>query len=169
MLKGQKNISLLHPLAPSLRINNPRPVMMHIGKPKINQLLLLIFSVIGVAVLLVTNRFVKQLAYEERQKIDLWVMGVRELANPDRTDRDYTFIFEVLQNNRTIPVVLVDNQGRVVNYMNIAPSLMDTPERAAATIERMARAHEPIEFALYDDEKNTVYYDDSSTLKRLAL
>ena len=143
--------------------------MMHIGKPKINQLLLLIFSVIGVAVLLVTNRFVKQLAYEERQKIDLWVMGVRELANPDRTDRDYTFIFEVLQNNRTIPVVLVDNQGRVVNYMNIAPSLMDTPERAAATIERMARAHEPIEFALYDDEKNTVYYDDSSTLKRLAL
>ena len=96
-------------------------------------------------------------------------MGIKELANPDRTDGDYTFIFEVLENNRTIPVVLVDNQGNVANYMNIAPGQMDTPERVAATIERMARAHEPIEFVLADDEKNTVYYDDSSTLKRLAL
>lgn len=143
--------------------------MMRFRKPKINQLLLLIFSIIGLTVTFVTNRFIEQLEYEERQKIDLWVMGIKELANPERTDGDYTFIFEVLQNNRTIPVVLVDNQGRVANYMNIAPSQMDTPERVSATIERMARAHKPIEFELADDEKNTVYYDDSSTLKRLAL
>ncbi len=142
---------------------------MAIVRLKINQVLLLIFSVIGTAVMLVSNRFVQQLSDEERQKIDLWVMAIKQLALPDKSDSEYTFTFEVLRNNRTIPVVLVDGQGRVLDYMNIAQSQMDTPAKVEQMLERMARKHAPIEFLLYDEEKNIVYYDDSSTLKRLSL
>lgn len=88
---------------------------MAIVRLKINQVLLLIFSVIGTAVMLVSNRFVQQLSDEERQKIDLWVMAIKQLALPDKSDSEYTFTFEVLRNNRTIPVVLVDGQGRAKN------------------------------------------------------
>lgn len=118
--------------------------------------------------MLVSNRFVNQLSDEERQKIDLWVMAIKQLSMPETSESDYTFTFEVLRNNRTIPVVLVDGKGQVVNYMNIAQTKMDTPDKVAKMLERMARKHEPIEFLLYDDEKNIVYYDDSSTLRRLS-
>lgn len=138
---------------------------------KINITILSVFALIGAITLIITNRFVQQLSTEERQKIDLWVMGIRQLAtvNYEVQDYDYTFILEVLHNNKTIPVILVDNSGKVTNYMNISASRMANPHKVRRIIARMSRSHQPIVFTLYDDVTNTVYYDDSITLKRLSL
>lgn len=135
---------------------------------RITGILLISFVLIGAFSLYITNRFVKQLSTEERQKIDLWVMGMKQLANTSNNDQDYSFILEVLRNNKTIPVILVDDKGEVANYMNIPDSKMNTPEEAAKKIAQMSESNPPITFTLYDNAKNTVYYDDSITLKRLS-
>lgn len=136
---------------------------------KINIAILIVFAIIGAFTLTITNRFVEQLSAEERQKIDLWVMGIKQLATITDNDQDYTFTFEVLKNNNTIPVILVDNNGEVTNYMNISASKMGNHQKVSNIIANMSQSHEPIVFTLYDDVTNTVYYDDSITLKRLSL
>lgn len=136
---------------------------------KINIILLATFALIGTLTLIVTNSFMRQLQADERQKIDLWVMGIKQLATTTDTNQDYTYTFEVMRSNSTIPVILVDNNGNVTHSMNIAASKMNTPEKVAKIIERMSKKNEPIVFTLYDDEKNTVYYDDSTTLRQLSI
>lgn len=131
-------------------------------------MLLILAASIGLSTIIITNRFVKQLSLEEKKKIDLWVAGIRELANLSNSERDFTFIFEVIENNSTVPVLLTDEEGNVRSYRNIDERQLRDSLSTAKLIEKMKLEHEPIQIDLLHDEKNYVYYMDSTTLKKLS-
>ena len=67
---------------------------------------ILIFAaiIIGVATTWYTNVLVKELAEEERNKIENWAKATEYLASSDlSTGQNDTFFLDIIQNNQTIP------------------------------------------------------------------
>src|ERR1017187_3250293 len=61
-----------------------------------------------------TNELFTKIAGEERKKVELWATGTKQLANPSLQMDDVSFIFEVIRNNETVPVILSDAKGEVI-------------------------------------------------------
>ncbi|RPH32398.1 MAG: sensor histidine kinase [Bacteroidales bacterium] len=118
--------------------------------------------------LLFTNTLVKQLSIEERKKIELWAEGMKQLSDLENANKDISFVFEVIQNNTTVPVVLTDEKDSILSYRNISFSKIDSPEKAAKVLNYMKSSHKPIVVTLLDGKKNYIYYKDSITLVRLT-
>lgn len=115
-----------------------------------------------------TNTLVRELSIEERKKIELWAEGMKQLSNINNTNKDITFIFEVIQNNTTVPVILTDEKDSILSYRNFSVSKIDSPKEVSALISSMRNLHEPITVTLLDGKKNYIYYKDSTTLVRLT-
>lgn len=130
--------------------------------------ILFVLTLIAFASLWVTRDLVNNLAQEEKKKIGLWASATEELAKQQEDqNRDYSFIFKVLEENNTVPVILTDEKNEVIAFRNIDSAKVDTKEKAASTLKKMADSHTPIVVNLPNNEKNLVYYEDSFILKKL--
>lgn len=136
-------------------------------KQKWKLLLLFVAIIIAAASIFTTNSLVKQLSKEERKKVELWALGMRQLSGLDSDEKDYTFILEVIKNNETVPVILTDKNGNVVSTRNLDPDREDDPEYLERQLEIMKKENEPIEIILLDGNKNFIYYKESILLTRL--
>jgi two-component sensor histidine kinase len=114
-----------------------------------------------------TNRFVSELKSDERHKIDLWANAVKYISNESDSCQDFSLIFEIVQNNRSVPVILTDESGKVIGFRNINIPNIDDTIFIAGLLNKMQAEHEPIAIELPDGSKNYVYYFDSITLKKL--
>ncbi len=126
---------------------------------------------IGFASLFITNRLVKELSHEERKKIELWAEAIRELSQISTmadTNQNFTIIFEVLQNNTTVPVILADENDSVLSFRNIPIHKIDSKIETEKLLRQMKASKEPIEVTLLDNTKNFIYYKDSTTLVKLT-
>lgn len=118
--------------------------------------------------LLFTNQLVKELSIEERKKIELWAEGMKQLSDLENANKDISFVFEVIQNNTTVPVILTDDKDSILSFRNIPFNKIDSPEKAEKVLGRMKDSHEPIQVTLLDGKKNYIFYRDSSTLIKLT-
>ncbi len=115
--------------------------------------------------ILYTNNLVSKLAHEEENKIELWAEGIRSLhLNPDQ---DVALINRILEQNETIPVILVDEEGDMVDHRNITLPQKNQEAFLKQEIQEMKEEEHCIEIELVDG-KNYIYFDDSNLLKRLA-
>lgn len=142
---------------------------MDILSPRNKFLLILILAALTVSFVTIyfTNQFVQELKTEERHKIDLWANAVKYISNESDSCQDFSLIFEIVQNNRSVPVLLTDENGKLIGFRNIdIPDVSDTLY-LSKLIYRMRAEHDPILIELPDGSKNFVYYFDSVTLKKL--
>jgi K+-sensing histidine kinase KdpD len=133
--------------------------------------LLIVAILIGFASLYITNSLVNELSVEERKKIELWAEAIRELSQISEisdNNQNFSIIFEVQQNNTTVPVILTDEYDNVLSYRNIPDHKIDTEEEVDKILRQMKASKEPIEVILLDNSKNFVYYKDSTTLVKLT-
>ena len=82
------------------------------------QLLMLIALIIGVAVFFFTNRLVDDLSREERTKVKIWAKATEQTTDIDNLNEDISFVFEVINHNNTIPVILTDEHGEILYHKN---------------------------------------------------
>ncbi len=125
--------------------------------------LFLLAVLIGVSSLYVTNSLVKKLAIEERKKIELWAEATREIANIE-PDMDFTFFLKVIQFNETIPVIVADSDGNILDHRNLNPSRIDNRDYLQRQLELMKGKNEPIEVEIFEGEYQHIYYNDSRIL-----
>ncbi|PKQ60902.1 ATP-binding protein [Labilibaculum manganireducens] len=126
---------------------------------------LLIAIIIVFGSILYTNNLVGKLANEEVKKIELWAEGMRSLQlNPDQ---DVSLINRILEQNETIPVILIDDDGNIVDHRNIKLPKRNEDEVLKKKLQNMKDDNHFIEIDLVNG-KNFIYFDDSSLLKRLA-
>lgn len=130
-------------------------------------LLLIIAVIIGVSSMWYTNKLVKKLSYEERKKVNLWAQGMKQLADIDNPDADVSFIFEVIRNNETVPVILVDENDSIISARPADLLKPNDLEYNKRLLEKMKKEHEPIEIILSKGHKNYIYYKDSILLNQL--
>jgi len=130
-------------------------------------LLLMGALLIGTASLWYTNRLVKNLAEEERKKIELWAEATRKLADVTDLNADLSFPYRVISDNNTIPVVLTDSGFNMITYRNLDSVMMLKKDYVKKQIETMMAQHEPINISLVGKNKNYILYKDSTVLVRL--
>ena len=119
-------------------------------------LLVLAAAVIAVASLLISHFLVRDLSKEERNRMEVWAQALHALNNADETT-DVALISNVLENNNTIPVVVLNSEGGVDDFRNIT----DTTD-IAGYAHRMVQAGDTIRI-----DSQLVCYDESIMLKRL--
>lgn len=136
-------------------------------KQKWKLLLLVVAVIIGIATFLITNNLAKKLAVEERKKVELWALGMRQLSALDNEEKDYTFILEVIKNNETVPVILTDINGEIISSRNLDPNKENDPVYLSKQLEKMKKDNDAIEITLLDGNKNFIYYKESILLTRL--
>jgi len=119
--------------------------------------------------LIYTNALIKELSKEERNKIELWASGMKQLSDLENTNKeDITFIFEVVQNITAVPVILADEKDSILSFRNIPLSNIDNPKKATRILEKMKKSHDPILVTLLDGKTHRIYYEDSNTLIKLT-
>ncbi len=131
------------------------------------QLVKYAFVVIAIAIaavsLVFSNRLVKELAKEERNKVEIWAAATELLATGDE-NADMNLVLQILQSNKTIPVILYDKTSETATANNIKLPEKNTHEFLMKKIDEFAEKHDPITL---DELDQYVYYDDSYILKRL--
>lgn len=134
------------------------------------KLLLLAFAaLIFLLSLLYTNKLMNDLRAEEHKRMELWSQAMQGFINSE-PDTDISFLFEVLENNQTIPVILVDADNEsIISYRNLDSLKMENAEYASEKLaEFKENGKEKFVITGPDGEiLNTIYYSDSLLLKKL--
>jgi two-component sensor histidine kinase len=127
-------------------------------------------AVIIAAASLVSSHFlVKDLAQEERNRMEIWAEAMHSL-NTATEDTDLNLVLKVLEQNNTIPVIVTDAYGNAQIYRNVKIESPDSLKIAAEMAKSMARKHTPIkiQIGMKPTDILQVCYDDSLLLTRLA-
>ena len=123
--------------------------------------LIAVAALIAVASLLVSNIIVEDLKQEEELRMMVWASAMSSLISAD-VDEDVSLEEEILSSNKTIPVIMIDEEGEILSYNNIPEAKLG---RRAAQIQASGTR---IEVPLGDGELCYICYDDSDTLVQLA-
>lgn len=138
------------------------------SKKQVWKIALLLFAVvIGILSLWYTNDLVKELKQEEERKVKIWAEATSLLT---KSEGDISFIFSVIQNNKTIPVILVDENEHIISFNNLDSAKINSKKRddyLADLLEDMKHEQRFISFPLSNGKENTIYYQDSVLLTRL--
>lgn len=136
-------------------------------------LLVIAAVVIAVVSLIVSDALVKDLAKEEHGKMEVWAEAMRSFSMADET-ADLNLVLKVINENNTIPVIVLDSKGDVQTYRNIdidARTAADSAADVSAKGHRLYDAGRYIRIAICDTAQTeyiNVCYDDSVMLKRLS-
>ena len=142
---------------------------------RIRQVKILLVSaaiVIAAASLAISHFLVADLENEEKNRMAVWAEAMRTLNNADEKT-DLNLVLKVINENNTIPVVVLDSQGNAQVFRNVTLSgtdFNDSLKNAALLGKTFLRKGRHIKIML--NQKNNEYiqvcYDESLMLKRLA-
>lgn len=129
---------------------------------------------IAVASLVVSNILVRDLAAEERSKMEVWAEAMRSLNMADETT-DLNLVLKVINENNTIPVIVLGSEGDVQLWRNIDISCSTAEDSLAYVTDRghsLYDAERYIRITLGEDSTAdyiNVCYDDSLIIRRLSV
>ena len=133
------------------------------------KIILLAFAfLIGFFSLWYTNGLVNKLELRERTKIATWADATRLIASPD-FEGDVNFLFKIIEDNTTIPVILTDDDGIVKGSRNLDSSGYNGNNFMRDKIKTMELENEPIEIEYIVGQKIKIYYENSRLLNQLRI
>ena len=124
--------------------------------------------VIAIASVFVSDLLIKDLAREERERMEIWSEATRVMTS-ENPSLNMKLILKIIQGNNSIPVILCNAQDSILSYNNI-----DLPEKNVGNfmrsqVQELKGKNPPIVIDLEDGVKQYLYYDDSNILKRLLI
>lgn len=126
--------------------------------------------VIAVVSLVVSHFLVRDLENEERGRMEVWAAAMRSFDMADE-NTDLELVLKVMNENNTIPLVVVDKNGTVLQNRNIAVrgySEADSIHYIDSKAKQLHAAGRYIRIDLGNGDYNDVCYDESLMLKRLT-
>ena len=137
-------------------------------------ILVLAAVIIAVVSLVVSHFLVHDLSVEEQNKMAVWAEAMRSLNSAD-DHTDLNLVLKVIDENHTIPVIVMDSKGEVQTYRNISLKSRTAADSVQAVTEKGKRWKEAgriIRIFLGDDTLSNdfidVCYDESVMIKRLS-
>lgn len=136
-------------------------------------LLVLAAIFIAVASLLISHSLIRDLAQQERSKMEVWAEAMRTLSEADDS-ADLSLVLKVLDENNTIPVVVLGKDGMVTEYRNVKISASiksDSVKYVNKVAQQMKAAGQVIRIPLANNHNDyiEVCYDESLMLRRIAI
>ena len=155
------------------------------------KLIIIFAAAIAVAAfLLISNNLIKELAQQERERMNVWAEATKRLAQAD-VDTDFDFLLAIISQNNTIPVMVSDADFNIQEFRNfrlpddedVDKPYFELSEKSREFLSK--RLHKPggdtplaqmartndhfIEVDLANGQKQYIYYEDSTLLRRLSL
>lgn len=149
-----------------------------------------VFFLISIAVVvifvLISNNLVADLGVQERERMQIWADATKQIAdigqNPDAPDAspdNIEFLFGIIEQNHSIPVLLTDDNGNILLHRNFdLPEPVDsltpwviTPANEKYLRKKLAsldKRENVIQINIASNITQHLYYDDSTLLKRLS-
>lgn len=138
--------------------------------------------------LYISGQLVDDLAARERERMEIWADATKEIVSQLEADADTTvagmhgtdinFLLRIIEGNTTIPVLLTDDRGNILNHRNfdlpdpvdpLQPMHLSAANRAYLehTLTRLKGTHNVIPIAVAPGLQQKLYYEDSTVLRRL--
>jgi two-component system, sporulation sensor kinase D len=132
-----------------------------------------------------TDRTFTQLRDKEREKMTLWIEATKEVSKLSALDgnTDFRFPFYIIQGNKNIPVIVVDNEQNITGHINLdfdtsnlRPSYpeISTKELNAAFEDSLLNLsknwtleNKPFTVEVFEGLFLTYFYSDSKEIVRL--
>lgn len=129
---------------------------------------IVISFVIVLSILWNTYSFFQKFKYEERIKMEILAEAQKQLGSDTDLNANVTLPLKILENNNTIPMILVDAKGDVVNTQNLDSTKALKPKFLKNQLAIMKEQNEPIVISYDGKNKQYIYYRDSDLLNKLT-
>ncbi|MBO5267972.1 MAG: HAMP domain-containing histidine kinase [Muribaculaceae bacterium] len=143
--------------------------------------LFLVTAAVVVAVFLyVSTGLVRDLSVQERQRMEIWADATREIVASFDSEStvNIDFLLRIIESNTTIPVLLTDDSGNILQHRNfILPEAIDSLNPTALSpanakfledkLANLAGSQNVIDITIAPGTMQHLYYEDSTVLKRL--
>ncbi|MBK5193077.1 MAG: HAMP domain-containing histidine kinase [Flavobacteriaceae bacterium] len=113
-----------------------------------------------------TSIFFERLKQDEREKMEIWAAAQAFLDKADE-DTDIALTLQILNKNTSIPTIWVDENGKIIDGMNISPETRNSPEKLQDYLNLLKEENEPIEMVLGKNQVHKIYYGDSPLLTKI--
>lgn len=123
--------------------------------------------IIGGASLFYTSRLASELRREETLKMELWAKANRQFARSDIDEQSLELVFEIIQNNTTVPLIIADSNDTIYFHRNLELPQKNRAAFLSQELRKMKQGREPIEIDLGDNQMQYLYYSDSILLRKL--
>ena len=117
-------------------------------------------------------RLVKQTEIDERQRMEVWALAQKQFVKDiDLNDDVDPLIFEVLTSENSIPMIVVDEDDKIISFNNINSqgALLNDSLLLKNTLENLKKQNDPIEIVFENAVNQRMYYGQSATLEKLKL
>lgn len=161
-------------------------------RQRTGRILFLIVSAIAIILfLLASNSLVKELAQQEKERMDIWASATQRLAKAN-IDSDFEFLLAIISQNNSIPVLVADSAYNILDFRNF--DLPDERDKDKQTFDQLSAENREylterlrvagggkslktlsesdphfIRVEIYYNASQYIYYEDSVLLKRLSL
>lgn len=161
-------------------------------RQRTGKLIFLAASAVSIIVfLLLSNNIVKELAQQERERMNIWARATERLAQAE-VGSDLEFLLSIISQNNSIPVMVSDEDFNILEFRNF--SLPDKSDKDKSLYEELSprnqeyllsRLKKPggnrplsemaesnphfIRVEIYANTYQYIYYEDSILLRRLSL
>lgn len=149
--------------------------MKWIDRIRLVKIILVITAVVIAVVSLVVFHFlINDLSKEERSRMSVWAEAMHSLNAADETT-DLNLVLKVINENNTIPVIVLDAKGKLQVFRNVdikADNYADSLKVVSSLARQWLQSGRMIKLSA-DKHNNSefilVCYDESTMLKRLAM
>ncbi len=138
---------------------------------RIRTILIVVAIIIAFISLFVSQSLVKDLSREEHSKMEIFAEAYQLLSDADE-NTDLSLVLAVISGNQTIPVIVVDENNQIRNYINIEIPKADTLAYLTGCVEHMRGLGNSIKIYFDDSDEshyNEVCFDESLLLNRLTV
>ena len=114
-----------------------------------------------------SNKIVQELKREEHKRVENYAKSLELISSSEFLDsRTQDFLFKLIEDNKTIPVALIDDKGNISDTKNIDESITNNEAQLKKYVLAMKRDDQIIEVDL-PEGKNYVYFKNSKLLNQL--
>jgi len=113
-----------------------------------------------------TYTFFQIFKNDERVKMEVWAESLKTLLNADPLQDDVELPRQVISNNKTIPVILTEN-NIIINTTNIDENIVKDKTKLADFLDKLKKQNDPIIIKIGPGQVQYLYYGNSSLLNKL--
>lgn len=128
-------------------------------------LILTALCIVG-ATLFYTSQLARKLAEEEKKKVEQFAEGIQIVS--DNSNTEAALAFSIMSQNTTIPVIIVDAEGNIVDHRNVDTSgSRNVSGLLKKRLQEYQDLHDVITIDLLGGGRNYIYYGESYQLTQL--
>lgn len=115
-----------------------------------------------------TYVFFQKFKEEERIKMEILAEAQKELGSNSDLNASVTLPLKVIENNSSIPMILVDEKGAIIYTQNLDSIKSLNPKYIEKQLDLMKAQNNPITISYNGKNKQFIYYKDSDLLNKLT-